>query len=110
MMLGGCAYQSYDDDYDYDGYYDDHYGPYDGGYWGSDGFFWFWRTDRYHRDDGRHFRRDPFPAGRRFRGDRDGPHRKPPPGKRPPPDGPQPPPPHRPPRDGQRPPRPSGEH
>ncbi len=78
LSLGGCAYGGpggyYDGYYDsyYDGYYDDFYGPYAGGYWANDGFFYYWsQNQRYHRDDGRHFRRDRFPGGKPFHGDRD---------------------------------------
>lgn len=54
----------------YNGYYDDFYGPYYGGYWSRDGYFYYRNgpRGRYLRDDGRHFRRDPFPGGREFRG------------------------------------------
>jgi len=72
LMLSSCAY------YDgyvyggyYDGYYDNYYGPYTRGYWAADGFFWYWGPDHiYHRDDGGHFRRQPFTGGVRFRGER----------------------------------------
>ncbi len=44
----------------YDGYYDDAYGPFYDGYWAGDGFFYYRSGDhdRFHRDDGRHFRHD----------------------------------------------------
>lgn len=64
--LAGCA----DDDYRYSRaslyisnrpYYDGYYGPYYDGYWGGDGYYYYraYRGDRhYHRDEGRHFRRE----------------------------------------------------
>jgi hypothetical protein len=92
---GGYYEDGYYDDR-YDGYYDGHYGPFFGGYWASDGFFYYWLRDRYHRDHDRHFRRDHFPGAKRFRGDRDGPSRRrgdrrPPPGDHPPRPGHNPP-------------------
>lgn len=109
MPLGGCVYDGggyygdYDDGYYYDGYYDGYYGPYAGGYWAIDGFFYYWLNDRYFRDDHHHFRRDHFPGAFRFRGDRDGPHRRPPHGYGGQPNSQLPPPfhpPHRKPRQG----------
>lgn len=110
LTLAGCVYEGqyyddgyyggyYDDDYYYDGYYDGYYGPYSGGYWAIDGFFYYWLSDRYYRDDRRHFRREHFPGAYRFRGDRDGPDRHPPHGYRPP-DFQAPPAPAHPPRRG----------
>lgn len=48
----------------YSGYYDDYYGPFYGGYWGPGGYFYYADRDgqRYHRDSGRHFRRDQAPG------------------------------------------------
>lgn len=87
IMLSSCA------TYDgvvytrwYGAYYDNFYGPYTRGYWASDGFFWYYGPDRiYHRDDARHFRRQPFPGGARVRGERGWTRGHPPPGR---PEGP----------------------
>lgn len=51
-------------DVDYGGYYDGYYGPFTGGYWGSGGIFFYLdqATGRYHRDSGRHFRREGGPG------------------------------------------------
>lgn len=64
VALSACVYDGYggaQTPYYYDGYYDGFYGMPRGGYWGSDGFFYFLleASRRYHRDDGRHFRREP---------------------------------------------------
>lgn len=86
LGLGGCVYgpgyydrydrydrygdSGYDDNY-YDGYYDGYYGPFIGGYWASDNYFYYWGPNqRYHRDDGRHFRREHFQGAKPFHGDR----------------------------------------
>ncbi len=50
-----------------DVYYDGFYGPYPGGYWGDGGIFFY--SDghgRHHRDDGHHFRHQPFPHSEHF--------------------------------------------
>jgi len=71
-MLSGCAtYDGFAYGGYYDGYYDNYYGPYIDGYWANDGFFWYRGPDHiYHRDDGSHFRRQPFTGGIRVRGER----------------------------------------
>jgi len=43
----------------YDGYYDGSYGAFNDGYWGRDGAFHYSDgNNNWHRDDGRHFRRE----------------------------------------------------
>lgn len=51
-------------DVEYGGYYDGHYGAFSGGYWGPSGLFYYFNpgTGRYHRDNGRHFRREQTPG------------------------------------------------
>ena len=82
MLLSSCV--AYDHAFysgTYDGYYDGYYGPYIGGYWASDGYFWYATRDHvYHRDDGLHFRHQPFHGGRIVRGQRVGPRGQVPPG------------------------------
>lgn len=54
----------------YGGYYDGFYGPFSGGYWGARGLFYYWnpQTNRYHRDDGHHFRREAGPGFKPIQG------------------------------------------
>ncbi len=88
-MLSSCAtYDGVVYARTYDGYYDNYYGPYIRGYWAVDGVFWYLGTDHvYHRDVGRHFRRERFPGGVRIRGERGWTRNHPPPGR---PQGPYP--------------------
>jgi hypothetical protein len=63
LALSACAsgYGGYGS-LGYSAYYDDAYGPYRDGYWGRDGAYWYSTGPRgpYRRDDGHHFRRDPY--------------------------------------------------
>ena len=68
-LLAGCATRQRIDvgfrgGSAYDGYYDGYYGSFIDGYWGNDGFFWYYsgRDRVWHRDEGRHFRRDAGPG------------------------------------------------
>ena len=61
FRAGGPAYSN--------GYYDGSYGAFNDGYWGNDGFFWYSGRDRvWHRDEGRHFRRQGGPGFDHVRG------------------------------------------
>ena len=77
LLLSGCAsYGGRGDHYSSNyansayagGYYDGYYGPYRGGYWADDGHFYFLnQNQRYQRDNGEHFRHNPFPGSNRIR-------------------------------------------
>lgn len=70
LILGGCmtrdhGFRSHQrvgvsvNSGDYDSYYDGSYGAFNDGYWGRDGAFHYSdSSNNWHRDDGRHFRRD----------------------------------------------------
>ena len=53
----------------YDAFYDNFYGPIYGGYWHNDGFFYYqtYFGGPWYCDYGRHFRRDSFRGGARYR-------------------------------------------
>jgi len=66
-LLGGCAgdYYGYGGGValGYDGFYDGYYGPFYDGYWARDGYFRYRDArGRFHRDTGRHFRREGAPG------------------------------------------------
>lgn len=73
-LLAGCATRQrvevgFRGSSAYDGYYDGNYGAFNDGYWGNDGFFWYSGRDRvWHRDEGRHFRRQGGPGFDHVRG------------------------------------------
>lgn len=74
LPLTACVEDGYDDGlggyYAYDGYYDGYYGPIYDGYWGSNGYFYYRRSEQdrhYRQGDHDHFRRGgDIPQGRPF--------------------------------------------
>ncbi len=78
LLLSGCVADRgyghngtpYDNGAYLGGYYDGYYGAYSGGYWSQDGYFYYMdKSHKYHRDDGRHFRRDRFQGGNPIKAD-----------------------------------------